>query len=288
MPPTSGGRRDRPRLAQASLPDVTRLSDEAESADRSPCPGPGGGKRALLGALPAAETARRRLTVDPRLGGRGREDVERRRRGSDPSPGGGRRRATGQAARQGVGAGRYDGPVPARRADRQPGDGRDARDPHDLVAPDASSTRASGRRSATRWRRGARRAIVMCHLSHVYPDGASLYYTFAAKQRPGWSSSSGGRSSRPRPMRSSPPAGRSPTTTRSAATTRPTWRPRWGPRLEALRATRCARPGRDHEPGQAVRPARPRRPGPRPRTSPIAAAPGLPSPAWSPRLRRQP
>jgi alkyldihydroxyacetonephosphate synthase len=26
--------------------------------------------------------------------------------------------------------------------------------------------------------------IVMCHLSHAYPDGASLYFTFVAPQRP--------------------------------------------------------------------------------------------------------
>src|SRR4029079_11892409 len=27
--------------------------------------------------------------------------------------------------------------------------------------------------------------LVMCHLSHAYPDGASLYYTFLAQARPG-------------------------------------------------------------------------------------------------------
>ena len=27
--------------------------------------------------------------------------------------------------------------------------------------------------------------IVMCHLSHAYRDGASLYFTFAARARPG-------------------------------------------------------------------------------------------------------
>jgi alkyldihydroxyacetonephosphate synthase len=27
--------------------------------------------------------------------------------------------------------------------------------------------------------------IVLCHLSHAYPDGASLYYTFVARRRPG-------------------------------------------------------------------------------------------------------
>jgi alkyldihydroxyacetonephosphate synthase len=27
-----------------------------------------------------------------------------------------------------------------------------------------------------------RRAVIMCHVSHVYPDGASLYYTFVTPQ----------------------------------------------------------------------------------------------------------
>jgi alkyldihydroxyacetonephosphate synthase len=27
--------------------------------------------------------------------------------------------------------------------------------------------------------------IVMCHISHVYPEGASLYFTFLARRRPG-------------------------------------------------------------------------------------------------------
>jgi alkyldihydroxyacetonephosphate synthase len=26
---------------------------------------------------------------------------------------------------------------------------------------------------------------VLCHVSHAYPDGASLYFTFLARQRPG-------------------------------------------------------------------------------------------------------
>jgi alkyldihydroxyacetonephosphate synthase len=29
-----------------------------------------------------------------------------------------------------------------------------------------------------------RRAVIMCHVSHVYPDGASLYYTFVTPQSP--------------------------------------------------------------------------------------------------------
>ena len=63
-----------------------------------------------------------------------------------------------------------------------------------------------------------RRAVVMCHVSHVYPDGASLYYTFVTPQSPTRSHS--GAKSRPRRARpSSTRAGPSPTTTRSAPTT---------------------------------------------------------------------
>ena len=68
--------------------------------------------------------------------------------------------------------------------------------------------------------------LVMCHISHLYPDGASLYFTFIARAGAGrrrWSS--GGRSSPPPATRSSPTAARSPITTRSAATTSP-WMPR--------------------------------------------------------------
>ena len=70
--------------------------------------------------------------------------------------------------------------------------------------------------------------IVMCHLSHAYRDGASLYFTFAARARRGaeleqWRAVKTAAceaivASRRR---------RSPTTTRSAATTPPTWARRW-------------------------------------------------------------
>ena len=70
-------------------------------------------------------------------------------------------------------------------------------------------------------------ALVGCHVSHVYPAGASLYFTWMARRRRAPSSTSGARRSRPRWTRSSRTAARSPTTTPSAATTRPGWPPRW-------------------------------------------------------------
>ncbi len=64
-----------------------------------------------------------------------------------------------------------------------------------------------------------RRAVVMCHVSHVYPDGASLYYTFVTpeSERPARPVASRSRPRRAR--RSSIPAGPSPTITPSALTT---------------------------------------------------------------------
>ena len=62
-------------------------------------------------------------------------------------------------------------------------------------------------------------ALVLCHISHVYPTGASLYFTVVAGQRGESDRHSGGPPRRRRPTRSWPPAAPSPTTTRSAPTT---------------------------------------------------------------------
>ena len=80
----------------------------------------------------------------------------------------------------------------------------------------------------------------MCHLSHAYRDGASLYFTFAARARAGaeleqWRAVKTRRLRGDRRRRRR----RSPTTTRSAATTPPTWRAEVGETgLEALRAVK--------------------------------------------------
>ena len=68
--------------------------------------------------------------------------------------------------------------------------------------------------------------LVGCHVSHVYPDGASLYFTvLAAADRDDPAGQWSARSAR-RPTRSPRRARRSPTTTPSAATTRRGSRPR--------------------------------------------------------------
>ena len=40
-------------------------------------------------------------------------------------------------------------------------------------------------RSRARWRRSGTPGLVMCHVSHLYETGASLYFTFIARQREG-------------------------------------------------------------------------------------------------------
>ena len=48
-----------------------------------------------------------------------------------------------------------------------------------------AAARRSAPRSATRSPARARPGLVFCHLSHAYPDGASLYFTFVARARAG-------------------------------------------------------------------------------------------------------
>jgi hypothetical protein len=60
--------------------------------------------------------------------------------------------------------------------------------------------------------------LVMCHISHVYPAGASLYYTVACAQAPDPIAQRA--TAKPPPATTSPPpAAQSPTITRSAPTT---------------------------------------------------------------------
>ena len=62
--------------------------------------------------------------------------------------------------------------------------------------------------------------VILCHVSHVYPGGASLYFTVASAQAEQTCSRSGDAAKDGRPAKqSSPTGGRSATTTGSAATT---------------------------------------------------------------------
>ncbi len=82
--------------------------------------------------------------------------------------------------------------------------------------------------------------IVMCHVSHVYRDGASLYFTFLCGRDGGDRDRAVARGQdAPPARRSSPPAARSPTTTRSARDHAPYMEAEVGALgLEALRAVK--------------------------------------------------
>ena len=187
------------------------------------------------------------------------EAVERRRSIGDSDPALRRRGRTRQRTRQGLGARPLRRPLPARRADgpRLPGRRRSRRrtnwselsDLHDEVrAAIGSALAAQGTHG-----------LVMCHLSHAYPDGASLYFTFIAPRRPGaeleqWRRREDGRLRGDRRGRRDdhpPPRGR------------PRPRSLHGSRGRRARHRRPARgqgapgPGWDHEPGQAAAVRRP-------------------------------
>ena len=81
--------------------------------------------------------------------------------------------------------------------------------------------------------------LVMCHLSHAYPDGASLYFTFLARAQAGRRARAvaGGQAAACEAIVEA--GGRSPITTRSAATTLPYMRAEIGELgIEALRAVK--------------------------------------------------
>ena len=80
-------------------------------------------------------------------------------------------------------------------------------------------------------------SMVLCHISHVYETGCSLYFTVAAKETERPARVVAARPRPPRATRSSTPARPSPTTTPSAPTTS-----RGSPRRSARSASRsCAR-----------------------------------------------
>ncbi len=171
-------------LAQAdALPDVVRLSDQAETRVSMGLSGASGIQRSLLsGYLRLRRRAEGCLVV---CGWEGEpEAVERRRALS------GRLLRSGDAA--GLGA------APGRAWERNRYEGPYLRDELldlgymvETLETAHTWSRLAGLYEAVRGAIGAALAdqgtpgIVMCHLSHAYRDGASLYFTFLARRRPG-------------------------------------------------------------------------------------------------------
>jgi alkyldihydroxyacetonephosphate synthase len=170
-------------LAQSDvLPDVVRLSDEAETRVSLGMSGTGAGKRALLGTY--LRLRRRDHGCILICGWEGEaEAVERRRAVATRILHSGGAAALGSAPGRAWERGRYEGPYlrdelldlgymvetleTAHTWSR-------LQELHDEVRAEI------GAALATQGTPG----VVMCHLSHAYPDGASLYFTFIAPRRP--------------------------------------------------------------------------------------------------------
>ena len=166
-----------------ALPDVTRLSDQSETTVSMALSGTSGAKRAALGAYLGVR--RRRGGCMLICGWEGSaEDVERRRALSARILRAGGAAALGSAPGRAWEHGRFQGPY--------------LRDElldlgYFVETLETSHTWSRYRelyeavRSAIAGALDAQGTpgIVMCHLSHAYADGASLYYTFIAPRRPG-------------------------------------------------------------------------------------------------------
>jgi len=171
-------------LAQSdNLPDVIRVSDEAETRTSVAMSGTGGGKRALLGAY--LRLRRRDHGCLLICGWEGEaEAVERRRSLATRLLRSGGAAALGGAPGRAWERARYDGPYL-----------RDELLDLGYMAETLETAHTWSRlgalydevRAAIGTSLAVQRThgIVMCHLSHAYRDGASLYFTFIAPRRPG-------------------------------------------------------------------------------------------------------
>jgi alkyldihydroxyacetonephosphate synthase len=171
-------------LAQAgALPDVTRLSDEAETRVTLGLAPTSAGRRALLDAY--LRLRRRRGGCLVICGWEGsRESVARRRAVSTRLLRSGGAASLGEAPGRAWERGRYDGPY-LRDELLDLGYMVETLETSHTWSRLPELYRAVGGALDGALRDQGTPGIVMCHLSHAYRDGASLYYTFAARARAG-------------------------------------------------------------------------------------------------------
>ncbi len=171
-------------LAQGgALPDVVRLSDAAETRVGMALSGSGGLLRRLAGAYLALRRRRRGCLVIAGWEG-SREAVESRRAVA------GRMLRSGGAAPLGGAAGeawrrtRFDGPyLRDELLDR--GYLVETLETAHTWSRLETLYGAVGEAIAGALHAQGTPPLVMCHVSHAYPDGASLYFTFLARRRAG-------------------------------------------------------------------------------------------------------
>jgi alkyldihydroxyacetonephosphate synthase len=171
-------------LAQGEgLPDVVRLSDEAETRASLDLAGVSGTRRAALGSYLAIRRRRNGCLLVCGWEGDGAA-VERRRAVAAR-----RLRAAG-AVYLGRGPGRawlrgrFEGPY-LREALLDAGYLVETLETAHTWSRLGSLYGAVGSAISSALRSGGEGSLVMCHLSHAYRDGASLYFTFLAPRREG-------------------------------------------------------------------------------------------------------
>jgi alkyldihydroxyacetonephosphate synthase len=170
-------------LAQAdALPDVARLSDEAETRVSLGLSGTTGPRRALLGAYLRLRGRRRGCLVICGWEGE-RESVDRRRALGARLLRRGGAAALGEAPGRAWERGRFEGPY---LRDELMDLGylvETLETAHTWSRLDGLYRGVGGALEAALRAQGTP-GIVMCHLSHAYRDGASLYFTVLARARP--------------------------------------------------------------------------------------------------------
>lgn len=171
-------------LAQAdTLPDVARLSDEAETRISLAMAGTSGVKRVLLDAYLRVRRRRGGCLMICGWEGDG-EAVERRRALSARMLRAGGAAPLGEAPGRSWEHGRYDGPY-LRDELMDLGYMVETLETSHTWSQLGSLYRGVGAALEAALEAQGTPGIVFCHLSHAYRDGASLYFTFIARRRPG-------------------------------------------------------------------------------------------------------
>jgi alkyldihydroxyacetonephosphate synthase len=168
---------------RGALPDVLRVSDEAETQVNLGFAGSAGRARRAFDAYLRLRRRQNGALVIAGYEGT-RESIARRRALAARLLRRGGAVALGSAPGRAWRRGRYHGPYL-----------RDELLDHGILVETLETShtwsdyrelyRAVGEAIATELREQGTPGLVMCHLSHVYPDGGSLYYTFMARQREG-------------------------------------------------------------------------------------------------------
>jgi alkyldihydroxyacetonephosphate synthase len=171
-------------LAQGpGLPEVIRVSDEEETAGTLALSGPRGAAGALFGGYLGLRRRRGGALIVVGLEGEA-ESVARRRALAVRALRAGGAACLGQAAGRSWEHGRYQGPY-LRDALMEMGAMVETLETSHTWSRLAELHRAVGGAIRDSLAERGTPGLVFCHLSHAYPDGASLYFTLIARRLPG-------------------------------------------------------------------------------------------------------